>query len=90
VCLFSLAGFPVGDLSAIRFCFQAPYKFKECEPVLGGSHFFVRTVSSGFWGQVLRIAPVLKLKNSHSENHLDYQNFLKNLVRLFSELAVLT
>jgi len=28
--------------------------------VLGGSHFFLRTVGSGFWGQVLRTALIVK------------------------------
>jgi hypothetical protein len=90
VCLFTLARFPVGDLSAIRFCFQAPYKSKECEPVLGGSHFFSENRRFQFLGQVLRIAPVLFQKISHYENRLDYQKKFKNLVRRFSELAVLT
>jgi len=43
-----------------------------------------------FLGQVLRIAPVLFQKISHYENRLDYQKKFKNLVRRFSELAVLT
>jgi hypothetical protein len=38
--------------------------------------FFMRIISSSFWGQVLRIASILYLFIflSHFENHLDFQN----------------
>jgi hypothetical protein len=47
--------------------------------MLNVSHFFVRTVSFGFWGQVLRPpAPHSFKKNiSHFENHLSFQNLKK-------------
>ncbi len=59
------------------------------KPVLGGSHFLVRTVGSSFWGQVLRIAPV-SLFSPHSENCPGLQNLKKIPVKWFSGSAVLT
>jgi hypothetical protein len=47
-------------------------------PVLGGSHFFMRIVSSDFWAGSKNHPSFFSFKkNTHSENHPGFQNLKK-------------